>query len=57
MVKRTKERRNNPVGTRRRFNIEALLKFRCDVVSKLIQRWVSDVEKMLVFQRCFNVEY
>ena len=44
-------------GTRRRFNVEAWLKFRRDVVSTLIQRWISDVEKMLVFQRCFNVEY
>ena len=27
-----------PVGTRRRFNVEAWLKFRRDVVSTLIQR-------------------
>ena len=45
------------MGTRRRFNVEAWLKFRREVVSTLIQRWISDVEKMLVFQRCFNVEY
>ena len=30
--------RDNPVGTRRRFNVEAWLKFRRDVVSTLIQR-------------------
>ena len=28
----------SPVGTRRRFNVEAWLKFRRDVVSTLIQR-------------------
>ena len=31
-------RHSTPVGTRRRFNVEAWLKFRRDVVSTLIQR-------------------